>query len=122
MHPAAATPAVGTAPGATNRATPCAFNLISRSCFGTTHFCASCHDRPGEMQEMQRKGTLPACPAAPLGKPIKVEAAVIAAAVAAGLGPGSGAPTPGCPLQCVHPAPGEEFCLGCSICREAATF
>ena len=105
---------------------------------------------------MQRKGTLPACPAAPLGKAIKVDPAIVAAAVAAGMGPGSGAPTPGCPLGCVHPPPGEEctytaaarrararpssrcagsqltspflppsrpaVCLGCSICREAATF
>jgi hypothetical protein len=50
------------------------------------------------MQDLQRKGTLPACPAAPLGKPIKVDPAIVAAAVAAGMGPGSGAPTPGCPL------------------------
>ena len=91
-------------------------------CFGTTHFCGPCHDRPGEMQEMKRKGTLPACPAAPLGKPLKVDPAVIAAAIASGMGPGSGAPTPGCPLLCCHPPTGDEFCLGCSICREAATF
>jgi len=27
-----------------------------------------------------------------------------------------------CALKCKHPEPGEEFVLGCSICRNAATF
>ena len=27
-----------------------------------------------------------------------------------------------CPLGVKHPPSGEEYCLGCSICREAQTF
>lgn len=73
-------------------------------CFGTTHFCTTCHDRPGDMQTMQTEGKLPACPAGPLGKHLP------------------GEPVTDCPLHMSHPPTGEEYCLGCSICREAQTF
>jgi E3 ubiquitin-protein ligase MYCBP2 len=72
-------------------------------CFGTTHFCSTCHDRPGECQEMERSSRLPKCPAGPLGKAL----------------PGG---VRECPLKGAHPDPGTEFVLGCSICRNASTF
>jgi len=73
-------------------------------CFGTTHFCAECHTNPGLVDDLQKGGRLPKCPAGPLGKQL-----------AGGRG------------DCVlkggpHPEPGEEHVLGCSICRNAATF
>jgi E3 ubiquitin-protein ligase MYCBP2 len=74
-------------------------------CFGTTHFCSTCHDRPGDMQDVAARGGLPHCPAGPGGKQL----------------PGTEAD---CPLKlgARHPKPGDEFCLGCSLCREATTF
>ena len=70
-------------------------------CFGTTHFCNSCHDRPGMMQRMEESKTLPSCPAGPQGKQLP------------------GKPVHDCPLKIEHPPTGEEFALGCGICRNA---
>jgi len=39
-------------------------------CFGTTHFCDPCHRSPGTGPDQKKKGTLPKCPAGPLGKPL----------------------------------------------------
>lgn len=55
------------------------------------------------MQGLQERGELPHCPAGPLGKQL----------------PGT---EKDCPLGCKHPKPGEEFCLGCSVCRESSTY
>jgi E3 ubiquitin-protein ligase MYCBP2 len=63
-------------------------------CFGTTHFCKSCHDRPGFMRR-QDPAALPACPAGPQLKQLS--------------GP--------CPLGVPHPEAGEEFALGCGLCK-----
>jgi len=68
-------------------------------CFGTTHFCDKCHNEPGRMCEAKPED-LPKCPAGPLMAQLEGD----------------------CPLGCKHPPSGEEFCLGCSICREARTF
>lgn len=70
-------------------------------CFGTTHFCNECHDQPGHMQSMQASNQLPKCPAAPLGRQLQ---------------------DCECPLKVKHPPMGEEFALGCGICRNASTF
>ncbi|KAK0411800.1 hypothetical protein QR680_005853 [Steinernema hermaphroditum] len=69
-------------------------------CFGTTHFCASCHD---DFQRLMclPKHLLPACPAGP--KATKLE-------------------TDACPLKVAHPPSGEEFALGCGACRNLQTF
>lgn len=72
-------------------------------CFGTTHFCEECHNDPGGMQETASAGRLPHCPAGPKGKQLS----------------GSRAE---CPLKYKHGEPGEEQPLGCSVCRNAATF
>ena len=74
-------------------------------CFGTTHFCDACHNNSGVGPDQKRDGTLPCCDgkhkfALPLGKQ--------------GEGP--------CPLKVPHPPTGEEFPLGCGICRNAQTF
>jgi len=69
-------------------------------CFGTTHFCDACHNQPGVGPRQEKAGELPACPAGPLGKQLE----------------GS------CPLRVPHPPTGEEFPLGCGICRNTQTF
>ncbi|XP_062389671.1 E3 ubiquitin-protein ligase MYCBP2 isoform X1 [Sardina pilchardus] len=69
-------------------------------CFGTTHFCNACHDDFQRMTSVQKE-ELPHCPAGPKGKQLE----------------GSE-----CPLHVVHPPTGEEFALGCGVCRNAHTF
>ncbi|VDM40401.1 unnamed protein product [Toxocara canis] len=69
-------------------------------CFGTTHFCAACHD---DFQRLMclPKQLLPKCPAGP--KAVQMEGE-------------------GCPLRLQHPPTGEEFAMGCGICRNLSTF
>jgi len=69
-------------------------------CFGTTHFCAACHDDFQRVTSMQRSD-LPRCPAGPRATQLTGDE---------------------CPLHVLHPATGEEFALGCGICRNAHTF
>ena len=64
-------------------------------CFGTTHFCEPCHSGPG------LSNITGPCPFL-AGK--KVEG------------------TDKCPLGIKHPPGGEEFPLGCGVCRNAQTF
>jgi E3 ubiquitin-protein ligase MYCBP2 len=66
--------------------------VASWFCWGTTHFCDSCHRKQGTPESMSRKprNMLPVC-------------------------------TPDtCPLKIPHPPNGEEFVLGCQICRSAS--
>ncbi|OMJ78568.1 hypothetical protein SteCoe_21592 [Stentor coeruleus] len=58
-------------------------------CWGTTHFCDQCHTRQnnGDYLSKKSKSELPVCP----GKT--------------------------CPLKITHPPNGEEFPLGCTLCR-----
>ncbi|KAI6226542.1 RCR-type E3 ubiquitin transferase [Aphelenchoides fujianensis] len=70
-------------------------------CFGTSHFCGACHS------DFQRLMSLPAhllpkCPVGPRATPLE------------------GAPQ--CPLRVQHPPTGQEFSLGCGICRNLTTF
>lgn len=70
-------------------------------CFGTTHFCETCHNNL-DVQNIPKE-QLPVCPAGPAGKQLSGE----------------------CPLKldaARHPKTGEEFALGCSICRRAQGF
>ncbi|XP_071950592.1 E3 ubiquitin-protein ligase MYCBP2-like isoform X2 [Antedon mediterranea] len=69
-------------------------------CFGTTHFCNACHD---DFQRITTIGKqeLPRCPAGP--KITQMEGDE-------------------CPLHVDHPPTGEEFALGCGVCRNAHTF
>ncbi|EDO64470.1 AGAP011177-PA, partial [Anopheles gambiae str. PEST] len=69
-------------------------------CFGTTHFCDTCHDDFQRLTNLP-KGKLPRCPAGPKATQLTGEE---------------------CPLHVVHPPTGEEFALGCGICRNAQTF
>lgn len=69
-------------------------------CFGTTHFCNPCHDDFQRLQNIA-KSKLPQCPVGPKGKQLVAEE---------------------CPLHIAHPPTGEEFALGCGICRNAHTF
>ncbi|KAJ0183668.1 hypothetical protein K1T71_000091 [Dendrolimus kikuchii] len=71
-------------------------------CFGTSHFCNSCHDDFQRVTSMP-KHTLPQCPAGPKGEQL----------------PGS---MEQCPLHVQHPPTGEEFALGCGVCRNAHAF
>lgn len=58
-------------------------------CWGNTHFCDPCHTRQnnGDYLSKKTKAELPVC----LGKD--------------------------CPLKVPHPPNGEEFALGCTLCR-----
>lgn len=69
-------------------------------CFGTTHFCNACHEDFQRVTTIP-KSELPHCPAGPKAKQLEGDE---------------------CPLHVVHPATGEEFALGCGICRNAHTF
>jgi E3 ubiquitin-protein ligase MYCBP2 len=69
-------------------------------CFGTTHFCGACHDDFQRVTAMPRTD-LPHCPAGPRAVQLTGDE---------------------CPLHVKHPATGEEFALGCGICRNAHTF
>ena len=69
-------------------------------CFGSTHFCAGCH---GDFQRLMplAKHQLPQCPVGP--RCVQLEGDE-------------------CPLKIQHPPTGEEFSLGCGICRNIRTF
>ncbi|VDM94028.1 unnamed protein product [Onchocerca ochengi] len=69
-------------------------------CFGTTHFCTACHDDFQRLMSLPTK-LLPKCPAGP--KAIQLDGNE-------------------CPLKIKHPPTGEEFPLGCGICRNINTF
>lgn len=69
-------------------------------CFGTTHFCNACHD------DFQRVANVPKqelsqCPVGPKSLQLEGEE---------------------CPLHVSHPPTGEEYALGCGVCRNAHTF
>lgn len=65
-------------------------SIASWYCWGTTHFCTDCHKKQEQGDYVTRKPVdqLPKCP-----------------------GPGK------CPLGVKHPPSGQEFSLGCAICR-----
>ncbi|XP_054087808.1 E3 ubiquitin-protein ligase highwire isoform X1 [Zeugodacus cucurbitae] len=69
-------------------------------CFGTTHFCDTCHDDFQRLTNIP-KNKLPQCPAGPKAKQLMGDE---------------------CPLHVIHPPTGEEFALGCGVCRNAQTF
>ncbi|XP_063604995.1 E3 ubiquitin-protein ligase MYCBP2-like, partial [Penaeus indicus] len=69
-------------------------------CFGTTHFCNACHDDFQRVTNIP-KTELPHCPAGPRAQQLEGEE---------------------CPLHVQHPPTGEEFALGCGVCRNAHTF
>ncbi|KAF5304151.1 hypothetical protein FQA39_LY01936 [Lamprigera yunnana] len=69
-------------------------------CFGTTHFCNPCHDDFQRVTNLPRN-ELPICPAGPKAKQLEGDE---------------------CPLHVKHPPTGEEFALGCGVCRNAHTF
>ncbi|XP_052077504.1 E3 ubiquitin-protein ligase MYCBP2-like [Mytilus californianus] len=69
-------------------------------CFGTTHFCNTCHNNHTVVTNMS-KPQLPQCPAAPLGKKLTGTE---------------------CPLGLQHPPTGDEFSLGCALCKNLQCF
>lgn len=69
-------------------------------CFGTTHFCNACHDDFQRVTNLPRH-ELARCPAGPKAKQLEGDE---------------------CPLHVAHPPTGEEFALGCGVCRNAHTF
>uniref|UniRef100_H2YTX0 RCR-type E3 ubiquitin transferase n=1 Tax=Ciona savignyi TaxID=51511 RepID=H2YTX0_CIOSA len=69
-------------------------------CFGTTHFCQPCHDDFQRITALQ-KSALPHCPAGHKARQLEGK---------------------DCPLHVEHPPTGEEFALGCGVCRNAHTF
>jgi len=75
-------------------------------CFGTTHFCEACHNNNGKLTKT-KKENLVQCPCKPKnrhGLPEKLP------------DDKDGNPAK-CPLVINHPPHGEEFCLGCGLCR-----
>eukprot|EP00658_Telonema_sp_P-2_P032780 TRINITY_DN24189_c0_g1_i1.p1 TRINITY_DN24189_c0_g1~~TRINITY_DN24189_c0_g1_i1.p1 ORF type:complete len:583 (+),score=109.33 TRINITY_DN24189_c0_g1_i1:398-2146(+) len=70
-------------------------SIASWFCWGNTHFCDDCHKKQGTAAAMtkKKKEHLPICPGAC-----------------------------SCPLRVDHPAAGNEFCLGCGICRNSLTW
>jgi len=64
-------------------------SVASWFCWGNTHFCDSCHRKQGTPEAMTKKARkdLPQCTPAT------------------------------CPLKVAHPPNGEEFVLGCQVCR-----
>ena len=73
-------------------------------CFGTTHFCEPCHNNHSTLCNTD-KAALVQCPCLPSGSnnmPVVID------------GP--------CPLGVNHPPSGEEFALGCGLCRNPKTF
>jgi len=85
-------------------------------CFGTTHFCASCHADFRRLVSTPRN-QLPQCPVGP---------GCVAMAVghtSQREGEASSRGGMKCPLRLAsHPPTGEEFSLGCGICRNLMTF
>eukprot|EP00094_Tigriopus_californicus_P010528 TCALIF_10156-PA protein Name:"Similar to MYCBP2 E3 ubiquitin-protein ligase MYCBP2 (Homo sapiens)" AED:0.02 eAED:0.04 QI:14/0.77/0.5/1/0.88/0.8/10/0/4914 len=69
-------------------------------CFGTTHFCNACHDDFSRVANIP-KTSLPQCPVGPKSTKLSLDE---------------------CPLHVKHPPTGEEFALGCGLCRNAHTF
>ncbi len=69
-------------------------------CFGTTHFCNACHDDFQRVANLPRT-ELPQCPVGPKCRQLEGDE---------------------CPLHVKHPPTGEEFALGCGVCRNAHTF
>ena len=69
-------------------------------CFGNTHFCNACHDDFQRVANVP-KHSLPQCPVGPKLRQLEGDE---------------------CPLHVNHPPTGEEFALGCGICRNAHTF
>ena len=78
-------------------------SLATFFCFGTTHFCESCHCKAYELSNRE-KGKLVQCPCKSnlqTHEPESIKGA-------------GGA----CPLGANHPPHGEEYCLGCAYCRK----
>ena len=83
------------------RVPPRLFTFLLLLSFGTTHFCAPCHDDFQRLLSLPRQ-RLPVCPVGPRSTPLP-----------------EGTP---CPLRVDHAPTGEEFALGCGICRNLSTF
>jgi len=66
-------------------------SLATYFCGGKAHFCTPCHDKAGQLVEFTNWTTIAAC------------------------APCKGAPE--CPLGLPHTENGEEFAMGCSMCR-----
>lgn len=106
-------------------------------CFGTTHFCNACHDDFQRMTSVPKE-ELPHCPAGavdyvslertksfPRTERNKKHAYLYLTLFLILLitGPkGKQLEGTECPLHVVHPPTGEEFALGCGVCRNAHTF
>ena len=72
-------------------------------CFGDTHFCNRCHDMHSTLR--YKKTAHPSCPVGPGSVPLL-----------------RGSP---CPLGLSsdrHPPTGNEFAIGCAICKNSQTF
>jgi hypothetical protein len=57
-------------------------------CWGTSHFCHTCHENPPEMKRLLASGSLPSCPAGPQGVTLDENSCVAPLAVI----------TTGCPV------------------------
>lgn len=68
-------------------------------CFGTTHFCNACHNDATTL--LSPKHELVQCPVGP--KSVQLAGKE-------------------CPLHIAHPPTGEEYALGCALCRNIHTF
>eukprot|EP01083_Nonionella_stella_P317630 1157632_1 len=78
--------------------------LATFFCFGTTHFCESCHCKAHQLVQT-KKEELVQCPCK------SNQQTHLPETVANG----------SCPLHIKHPPSGEEYCLGCAYCRKHKT-
>lgn len=97
-------------------------------CFGTTHFCKPCHDDFQRVTTIP-KNELPMCPAGKLYVFSVATCDIVLKlnylSLIKNLIKGPKAKQlegDECPLHVKHPPTGEEFALGCGICRNAHTF
>ena len=94
-------------------------------CFGSTHFCNPCHDDFQRVTNIP-KTDLPTCPAGNITYKIEYYHKVNQCfSLMYGLLSGPKAKQlegDECPLHVKHPPTGEEFALGCGVCRNAHTF
>lgn len=101
-------------------------------CFGTTHFCNACHEDFQKVIYLS-PAELPSCPAG-IRNSIEsedtnyrwcnvVENRVDFHFTSMFVGPkGTSLKVEDCPLHIKHPPTGEEYALGCGVCRTGRTF
>jgi E3 ubiquitin-protein ligase MYCBP2 len=87
-------------------------------CFGTTHFCETCHNNNGVLTPLKPDELVP-CPC--LSTPSSSLTSSASSSEKKKGMPEALSAGSACPLGVAHPPHGEEFALGCALCRESET-